>query len=307
VSPHAQGGDEDEAQGDTADAEEGRAVRAVYRAVVWWGGGAGVSIFGHGQRGADALPLGMARVAPVYQPRDAEHTVLHQVIAEHLEAFLRAAAAAGDGAGLPQFVEREFWEFLTCGGFEHGVVRFRCEGCAREHLLPFSCKGRGWCPSCGGRRMTERAAHLVDAVLPWVPVRQWVLTVPYRLRYQMAWNHGLTCAVLRVYTRVLRWRARVVTYGRPAPEPTASTAALTAGPDGTGVKTASPRAWSWAALMRRAFGIDVLACAHCGGRLRLIATLHDPAVIRTILAHLALSHSGPSPGPGPPESDAVSP
>jgi hypothetical protein len=38
--------------------------------------------------------------------------------------------------------------------------------------------------------------------------------------------------------------------------------------------------------MHRAFGIDVLACAHCGGRLRLIATLHDPAVIRTILAHL---------------------
>jgi hypothetical protein len=40
--------------------------------------------------------------------------------------------------------------------------------------------------------MTERAAHLLDAVLPWVPVRRWVLTVPYRLRYQMAWNHGLS-------------------------------------------------------------------------------------------------------------------
>ena len=51
--------------------------------------------------------------------------------------------------------------------------------------------------------MTERAAHLVDAVLPWVPVRQWVLTMPYRLRYEMAWNHGLSRAVLRVYTRVL--------------------------------------------------------------------------------------------------------
>jgi Putative transposase len=51
--------------------------------------------------------------------------------------------------------------------------------------------------------MTERAAHLVDAVLPWVPVRQWVLTVPYRLRYQMAWNHGLSRAVLGVYTRAL--------------------------------------------------------------------------------------------------------
>ena len=66
---------------------------------------------------------------------------------------------------------------------EQGVARFRCEGCAREHLVPFSCKGRGWCPSCGGRRMTERAAHLVDAVLPWVQMRQWVLTVPYRRRY----------------------------------------------------------------------------------------------------------------------------
>jgi hypothetical protein len=36
--------------------------------------------------------------------------------------------------------------------------------------------------------MTVRAAHLVDAVLPWEPASQWVLTVPYRLRYQMAWN-----------------------------------------------------------------------------------------------------------------------
>jgi hypothetical protein len=51
--------------------------------------------------------------------------------------------------------------------------------------------------------MRERAAHLVDAVLPWVPVRQWVLTVPYRLRYQMAWNHGLSRAVLRVSSGVL--------------------------------------------------------------------------------------------------------
>jgi Transposase zinc-binding domain len=122
----------------------------------------------------------MPCVAPVYRPRDAEHTVLHQVIGEHLETFLGAVAEAGDGVGLPQFVEREFREFLLCGVFEAGVARFQCGGCAREHLVPFSCKGRAWCPSCGGRRMTERAAHLVDAVLPWVPVRQWVLTVPYR-------------------------------------------------------------------------------------------------------------------------------
>jgi len=101
-----------------------------------------------------------------------------------------------------------------------------------------------------------------------------------------------------------RWRERVIVYGRVLPEPTASTAPLAAGPDDAGVKP-TPRAWSWAALMHRAFGIDVLACAHCGGRLRLIATLHDPAVIQKTLAHLALRPWEPSLGPGPPESGAA--
>ncbi len=110
-------------------------VRVSVPAQTW----AGVSIFGHGQGGAGALPRGMACVAPVYRPRDAEHTVLHQVVAEHLEAFLDAVAEAGDEVGLPQFVERKFREFLRCGVFEHGLARFRCESCGREDLVPFSC------------------------------------------------------------------------------------------------------------------------------------------------------------------------
>src|SRR6266705_6169390 len=101
-----------------------------------------------------------------------------------------------------------------------------------------------------------------------------------------------------------RWRGRVVVYGRMAQEPTPSAASLAAGPEGTKVKS-SPRAWSWAALMHRAFALDVLACPNCGGRLRLIATLHDPAVIRKLLAHLGIS--GPSPGPAPPELSAAAP
>ena len=75
----------------------------------------------------------------MYRPRDAEQTVLHQVIALHLEVFLDAVAEAGDGAGLPQFVERELREFLLCGVYEAGVARFQCEGCAREHLVPLIC------------------------------------------------------------------------------------------------------------------------------------------------------------------------
>ena len=88
-----------------------------------------------------------------------------------------------------------------------------------------------------------------------------------------------------------RWRERMVVYGRVAPAPTASAAPPSAGLAGSG-KPSPPRGWSWAALMHRAFAVDVVACPHCGGRLRLIATLHDPAVIRRILAHLGRSPSG---------------
>jgi len=37
--------------------------------------------------------------------------------------------------------------------------------------------------------MTEYATRLVDEVLPRVPVRQWMLSLPYRLRYLLAWDH----------------------------------------------------------------------------------------------------------------------
>ena len=51
--------------------------------------------------------------------------------------------------------------------------------------------------------MVERAAHLVDAVLPDVPVRQWVLTLPLRLRYRLAWDHDLCRAVIGVFLRAV--------------------------------------------------------------------------------------------------------
>jgi len=106
-----------------------------------------------------------------YQPRDAERGVLHRIVEVNLDAFLNAAAHHAEGARLPLFVEQEFRDFLTCGVLTHGFARVRCGECAFERLVPFSCKGRGFCPSCGGRRMTESAARLVDHVLPHVPIR----------------------------------------------------------------------------------------------------------------------------------------
>ena len=92
------------------------------------------------------------------------------------------------------------------------VARFHCDDCALDRLVPFSCKSRAVCPSCGGRRMAERAANLLDHMFPDVPVRQWVLSLPYRMRYQLAWNHDVCRGVVAVFVRAvlgfLRARAR---------------------------------------------------------------------------------------------------
>ena len=51
--------------------------------------------------------------------------------------------------------------------------------------------------------MAERAAHLIDHVFPDVPVRQWVLSLPHRLRYVLAWDHDLCRAVVAVSVRAV--------------------------------------------------------------------------------------------------------
>jgi hypothetical protein len=54
---------------------------------------------------------------------------------------------------------------------------------------------------------------------------------------------------------------------------------------------------TWASLLERTFAIDILSCPECGGRLRLIATITDHAVITKILDHLGLPTEAPAPRP----------
>ncbi|WP_438008806.1 transposase zinc-binding domain-containing protein [Sorangium sp. So ce321] len=63
-----------------------------------------------------------------------------------------------------------------------GIIRFHCDERGQDLLVAFSCKGRGLCPSYGARQMCNTAAHLVDRVLPAVPVRQWVISLPLKIR-----------------------------------------------------------------------------------------------------------------------------
>jgi outer membrane murein-binding lipoprotein Lpp len=62
-----------------------------------------------------------------------------------------------------------------------------------------SCKGRGVCPSCNGRHMAQTAAHLADHVIPPVPVRQWVISVPKRLRCFLANRPEAIAALTKIF------------------------------------------------------------------------------------------------------------
>jgi hypothetical protein len=137
-----------------------------------------------------------------YERRRPEQTLLHRLVREHLETFL-AQVQARTGTGLPELVRDEFEAFLECGILAHGFLRVRCADCAHERLVAFSCKRRGFCPSCGARRMAESAAVLVDEVIPRVPVRQWVLSFPIRLRILFAARPELLTPVLRLIHRVI--------------------------------------------------------------------------------------------------------
>lgn len=136
-----------------------------------------------------------------YQHHRPEQTLLYQVVDEYYPAF--AALMAEQGRELPGYVQREFEEFLRCGRLEHGFLRVRCESCHAEHLVAFSCKKRGFCPSCGARRMAESAALLVDEVFPEQPVRQWVLSVPYPLRFLFASDPAVMGRVLGIVYRCI--------------------------------------------------------------------------------------------------------
>jgi site-specific recombinase XerD len=143
-----------------------------------------------GAHGRGAAPVGgkttwLAMVTfmpkPATSAARAEETLLYQVIDAYYPDFI--AQLPAEGRTLPRFVRREFADYLKCGRLEHGFLRVCCTACHAEKLVAFSGKRRGFCASCGARRMVESAALRVDEVLPEAPLRQWVWSVPFALRF----------------------------------------------------------------------------------------------------------------------------
>ena len=82
------------------------------------------------------------------------------------------------------------------------------------------------------------------------------------------------------------------------PVPTATV--LTPAHTGDGAHTPAGSAkgrMRWAQLLKRVFDIDIKRCPHCGGQLKFIAAIEEPAVIARILTHLGLAAQPPPRAP----------
>jgi hypothetical protein len=137
--------------------------------------------------------------AGTYERRRSAQSALHRVVRENL-LTLFAAIEEGFASPLPKFVRCELENYVHCGVLSRGFALLECPSCDEHKLVAFSCGGRGFCPSCFGRRMAQTAANLVDHVLPeGVPLRQFVLTLPFELRARIAYDRELMGGVGRVF------------------------------------------------------------------------------------------------------------
>ena len=83
-----------------------------------------------------------------YKPRRPERTVLFQLIKKHFNTWYNNSKNP-----VPGYVSKEFKSYLGCGILAKGFACAHCEGCNKDFLIAFSCKGRGICPSCNTRAM----------------------------------------------------------------------------------------------------------------------------------------------------------
>jgi Transposase zinc-binding domain/Putative transposase len=129
--------------------------------------------------------------------------VLYAVVRDNLATLYGAVDDGELAIALPKFVRKELDGYLTCGLLCCGFARLWCEGCKASRVVAFSCKGRGFCPSCLGRKMAQTAAHLIDEVLPEVALRQWVLTFPFAWRKRLGYDGALLSALTGIFVKTV--------------------------------------------------------------------------------------------------------
>ena len=159
------------------------------------------------------MPDAASAARGIYKPRRPQASPLFRLVSDHLhrlqpvydERFVREY-----GPWRP-VVAQVADKFLACGVLEHGFARIRCDDCAHEYLLAFSCKCRYFCPSCHAKRLAIWTQWLDTTLLAPVPHRQVVLTIPKRLRAYCLYRRRLLGEIARVAARTVTAAIRTLT------------------------------------------------------------------------------------------------
>lgn len=105
---------------------------------------------------------------PLCVRRRPDKTVLHRVVREYLETLVaESAARSATGRGHPAQVKVVSRRYLACGILAKGCLRVHCDACQQDEVVAFGYKGRGLCPSCIVRRISDLSARLIDERLPY--------------------------------------------------------------------------------------------------------------------------------------------
>jgi hypothetical protein len=117
-------------------------------------------------------------------------------------------------------------KFLRCGDLHEGFARVKCRACKHEFFVAFSCKQRCVCPSCHQKRSLILSERLAAEVCAPVAHRQFVFTVPKRLRVFFRFDRALLGDMAR-----LAWETVLEVYRATLGRLPAATAAAQAGDD----------------------------------------------------------------------------
>jgi hypothetical protein len=152
----------------------------------------------------------------VYKPRRPQASPLFRLVSDQvhrLQTVYDERFAREYGPWRP-VVRQVTDKFLACGVLDHGFARIRCDACAHEYLLAFSCKCRYFCPSCHAKRLAIWTRWLDTTLLAPVPHRQVVLTIPKRLRAYCLYRRRLLGEIARVAARTVTAAIRTLTSER---------------------------------------------------------------------------------------------
>lgn len=149
----------------------------------------------------------------VYKPRNPKASAYYKCVETHfeeLESHWDDMFARRYGFWRT-YITSVIYKYRDCGDLHMGFARVRCEECGHEYLLAFSCKRRHFCPSCHQKRVLEYSEWLLDHVLKDVPHRQWVFSIPKRLRMYFLYDRKMLSKLSGCAWKVINTYLKTVT------------------------------------------------------------------------------------------------